>query len=125
VIPGKPISDEQRRVYNTVFEAKELATQAIRPGVTGKEIDSIARDYIASKGYGQYFGHSLGHSIGRVVHDGVTLSPRAKDVILAAGMVTSVEPGIYIEGWGGIRIEDDVLVTETGHKVMSKAAEGI
>jgi Xaa-Pro aminopeptidase len=122
VFIGKEPGDKQREIYAVVAKAKELSIAAIKPGVTGKEIDSIARDYIASQGYGEYFGHSLGHSLGRDVHDGATLSQRSDNIILAPGMITTVEPGIYIEGFGGVRIEDDVLVTETGHQVLTKSA---
>lgn len=124
-IPGASAAHQQKEVYQIVHEAKQRATAAIRPGMTGRAIDAIAREHIASHGYADCFGHSLGHSIGRVVHDGVTLSPKASDVILRPGMVTTVEPGIYIEGWGGVRIEDDVLVTETGHELLSTEAGGL
>ncbi len=118
LVPGKAATDEQRKVYESVLRAKQLATAAITPGAPGKDIDAIARDFIAARGYGENFGHSLGHCIGRVVHDGPALSSRS-EVILQPGMVVTVEPGIYVEGWGGIRIEEDVLVTETGHEVLS------
>jgi len=117
------LNSKQRDVYNTVLEAKNRATAAIKPGKNGKEIDDIARTYIASKGYGDHFGHSLGHALGLAVHDGPTLSQHAEKVILRPGMVTTVEPGIYIEGWGGVRIEDDVLVTVDGHEILSRPAE--
>jgi Xaa-Pro aminopeptidase len=119
IVIGAEATDKQREVYDIVLQAKQLAIAAIQPGKTGKEIDSVARDYIAAHGYGDYFGHSLGHSLGREVHDGVTLSQRAGDIVLAAGMVTTVEPGIYIEGFGGVRLEEDVLVTETGSRVLT------
>jgi Xaa-Pro aminopeptidase len=119
VIIGPNIGDKQKEIYDIVAQAKQLSIEAIKPGVTGKEIDSIARDYIAEHGYGDYFGHSLGHSLGLEVHDGATLSQRAENVILVPGMVTTVEPGIYIEGFGGVRLEEDVLVTETGSVVLT------
>ncbi|HEY3332115.1 MAG TPA: aminopeptidase P family protein [Capsulimonadaceae bacterium] len=119
LIPGKAATESQIKVHDIVLKAKELATAAIAPGLTGKAIDAIARDYIASHGYGDNFGHSLGHALGRVVHDGPALSSRS-DVVLTSGMVVTVEPGIYIEGWGGVRIEEDVLVTATGAEVLSK-----
>ncbi len=103
---------KQKEVYGIVLEAQLKAIDAIAPGKTGNEIDAVARDYIASKGYGDNFGHGLGHGLGILVHDGPGLS-RTSDVVLEPGMVVTVEPGIYIEGWGGVRIEDDVLVTET------------
>jgi len=119
VVIGQSITDQQREIYDIVKKAKELATEAIKPGKTGKEIDAVARDFIASEGYGEYFGHSLGHSLGLDVHDGATLSVRADKVILQPGIVTTVEPGIYIEGFGGVRIEEDVLVTDDGYEILT------
>jgi Xaa-Pro aminopeptidase len=124
VVIGSP-SPKQQEIYDVVEEAKQLAIQAIAPGKSGVEIDSVARDYIAAKGYGENFGHSLGHSLGRDVHDGNTLSQRAEKVILAPGMVTTVEPGIYIEGFGGVRIEEDVLVTATGSRILTREWSGL
>jgi Xaa-Pro aminopeptidase len=123
LIGAEPMEGKQRDVYETVLKAKNLATAAIRPGVTGKSIDDIARSFISERGYGDHFGHSLGHGLGIDVHDGLTLSQRAENVVLQPGMVTTVEPGIYIDGWGGIRIEDDVLVTDSGHESLSIQAE--
>jgi Xaa-Pro aminopeptidase len=125
LVPGGPCDPEKQRIYDIVNEAKNRAIAAIRPGATGKEIDAIARDHIIAAGHGEHFGHSLGHSIGREVHDGQTLSSRADKVILTPGVVTTVEPGIYINGWGGVRIEEDVLVTETGHEVLTESAGGL
>jgi Xaa-Pro aminopeptidase len=120
---GEP-DDKQKEVYNTVLDAQLKAIEAIKPGVLGKDIDAIARDYIASKGYGENFGHGLGHSLGMATHDGPGLSS-GSDIALESGMVMTVEPGIYIEGWGGVRIEDDVLVTETGCEILTKARKDI
>ena len=113
------VTDEQRRIYGIVLEAQQRAIQAIRPGRTGKEIDAVARDFITSHGYGEAFGHSLGHSLGRDVHDGPGFSVRSDKLILEPGMVLTVEPGIYLEDWGGVRIEEDILVTETGCEVLT------
>jgi len=113
------ISDEQKRIYETVLEAQKLAIAAIAPGKSGKDIDDVAREYIASKGYGEAFSHSLGHSLGRAVHDGQGFSSRSDKFILKPGMVMTVEPGIYIEGIGGVRIEEDVVLTETGCRVLT------
>ena len=113
------VSDEQRRIYGIVLEAQQRAIAAIRPGKTGKEIDAVARDFIASHGYGDAFGHSLGHSLGRDVHDGPGFSVRSDKLILEPGMVLTVEPGIYLEDWGGVRIEEDVLVTEAGCEILT------
>jgi len=98
------------------------AIEAIRPGKTGCEIDAVARDYITSKGYGGNFGHRLGHALGIEVHDGPAFS-KLSDIMLEPGMVATVEPGIYIEGWGGVRIEDDVLVTDDGVEILTKATK--
>lgn len=112
-------SPEQREIYAIVLEAQRRAIAAIRPGKTGKEIDAVARDYIAERGYGESFGHGLGHSLGRQVHDGPGFSMRSEGLILKPGMVITVEPGIYIENWGGIRIEEDIVVTESGCDVLT------
>ncbi|MCE5197896.1 MAG: Xaa-Pro peptidase family protein [Armatimonadota bacterium] len=118
---GKP-DDKQREIYQIVLDAQIRAIEAIAPGKTGREIDAVARDYITSKGYGENFGHSLGHALGIEVHDGPAFS-KSSDIVLEPGMVTTVEPGIYIEGWGGIRIEDDVLVTDTGYEILTSATK--
>jgi Xaa-Pro aminopeptidase len=117
VVLGAP-SDEQKKVYQTVHDALERSIAGIRPGAGGKEVDSIARDLIRDAGYGDYFGHGLGHGLGRLVHDGQGFSPRST-ATLVAGMVLTVEPGIYIPDWGGVRIEHDVLVTEDGARVLT------
>ena len=109
----------QKETYAAVREAQTRAIAAIRPGKTGKEIDSVARDYLASQGLGAAFGHGLGHALGRDVHDGPGLSARFDTFTLAPGMVQTVEPGVYLEGWGGIRIEEDVLVTADGCEVLT------
>ncbi len=119
VVIGKA-SPEHKRVYNAVLEALERSIAAIRPGRRGKQIDAIARETLAKHGLADYFGHSLGHSIGLTVHDGRGFSPREKGK-LEAGMVLTVEPGVYIPGFGGVRIEQDVLVTETGCEVLSQS----
>lgn len=100
-------------VYNTVLLAQTTAVSKIKAGMTGQEADAIARDIISGKGYGEYFGHSLGHSTGLLIHELPSLSPSYKDSIPLGSMVT-VEPGIYIAGLGGVRIEDSCLVTEAG-----------
>jgi Xaa-Pro aminopeptidase len=111
--------DEQRHVYAIVLEAQRRAIAAIKPGKTGKEIDDVAREYIAAAGYAGNFGHSLGHALGRQVHDGTGLSARSGEFTLKPGMVMTVEPGIYIEHWGGIRIEENIVVTESGCEVLT------
>lgn len=112
-------ADEKRRqVYETVLEAQRRAISAVRPGLQGSQVDSVARDYIAEKGYGEYFGHGLGHGLGLEIHDGRILTKNS-EIILRPGMVVTVEPGIYIPGWGGVRIEDDVLITSEGCEVLT------
>ncbi|MCC6167016.1 MAG: aminopeptidase P family protein [Caldilineaceae bacterium] len=113
-----------RQVYDTVAEAQRLAIAGIRPGALAHEVDALARDSIAAAGYGAHFGHGLGHGIGLNVHEEPFLRwalPGGTSAPLQAGMVTSVEPGIYLEGWGGVRIEDIVLVTADGCEVLSNA----
>ena len=113
------VTEKQRDVYAVVWEAQRRAIAAIQPGKTGKEIDAVARDFITEHGYGDAFGHSLGHSLGRSVHDGPGFSVRSDKLILAPGMVMTVEPGIYLEGWGGLRLEEDILVTEDGCEILT------
>jgi len=108
-----PVSDRHREVYAVVRAAQEAALAGLRPGLTGREADALARDVIARAGYGEAFGHSLGHGIGLAVHEGPTLSPR-EEAVLAPGAVVTVEPGVYLPGWGGVRIEDMVVLTQDG-----------
>ena len=113
-----PASAEQHEVHGIVREANARASGAIRAGMTGMAADALARDYIASFGYGEAFGHSLGHGIGLEVHESPRLA-RSVETALPPGSVVTIEPGIYRGGWGGVRIEDDVLVTEAGRRVLS------
>lgn len=113
------MSSKMRRVYALVLEAQRAAIDAITPGKTLAEIDKVARNIIEAAGYGPQFGHSLGHGIGLSVHEQPVLSKRAKGV-LEPGHVVTVEPGIYLPGSLGVRIEDDVLVTDRGRRVLSK-----
>jgi len=107
-------------VYQVVLDAQLAALEAIRAGRDGKEVDDVARNLIAARGYGENFGHGLGHGLGRSVHDHPAMSPR-QSAMLEAGMIVTVEPGVYLDGWGGVRIEDDVLVTEAGCEVLTHA----
>ncbi|MBW2474315.1 MAG: aminopeptidase P family protein [Deltaproteobacteria bacterium] len=113
------VSDELRRIYDTVLEAHDRALAAVAPGIALSELDRIARDYISTCGYAEYFGHGLGHGIGLEVHEGPVVSSRSK-AVADVGMVFTVEPGIYVPGVGGVRIEDMVLVTAEGHRVLTK-----
>ncbi|MGI8969099.1 MAG: M24 family metallopeptidase, partial [Dehalococcoidia bacterium] len=113
-------SERQREIYQVVLDAQQAALAALRPGMTGKEADQVARDLIAAHGYGEQFGHGLGHSLGRHVHDGGGLSQRV-EMTLEAGMVLTVEPGVYLENWGGVRIEDDVVLRDNGAEILTHA----
>ncbi len=115
-----PAAPEWRQLYHIVREAQEQAISTIRAGITGREVDAVAREHIAAAGYGPYFNHSLGHGVGLAVHESPSLSSRS-EVELSAGMVATVEPGVYLPGRGGIRIEDVVLVQEGGARVLSHA----
>lgn len=111
-----------RKVYDIVLKAQLAALSAIKAGITDKAADAVARDVIAGSGYGPRFGHSLGHGVGLAVHEGPRLSPFvAEPKPLQPGTVVTVEPGIYLPGWGGIRIEDLVVVTETSVRILSAA----
>jgi Xaa-Pro aminopeptidase len=123
LVVGKA-SDEQRRVYDLVLQAQLAGVAAVRPGVTGRDVDAAARDLIAAAGHKDHFGHGLGHGIGLAVHEAPRLSPLGDDV-LAPGMVTSVEPGVYVPGWGGVRIEDLVAVTQDGARILTKTPKGL
>ena len=117
VVTAKP-SKRFAKVYNTVLKAQLAGIAAIRPGITCEKVDAAARKVITKAGYGKAFGHGLGHGLGMEVHEAPTLS-RNQTTELRPGMVVTVEPGIYLPGWGGIRIEDDVLVTKTGYELLS------
>ena len=117
LILGKPDA-EQRRIYDTVRRAQEKAMKAIRPGVGVRHIDAAAREIIARAGYDKFFGHGTGHGVGLAVHEEPTISPRGRGVV-KEGMVFTVEPGIYIPGWGGVRLEDMILVTALGCEILT------
>jgi Xaa-Pro aminopeptidase len=113
--PGDPRLVE---VHAIVLEAQEHAERQLQPGMTGREADSLSRDIIARAGYGAAFTHSLGHGIGLEVHEPPWLSQLRGDEALRPGMVFSVEPGIYLPGWGGVRIEDLVVLESSGARVL-------
>ncbi len=114
-------------IYKVCLEAQLAAIAAIEPGVNSKVVDTAARSIIEKAGYGQYFGHGLGHGIGRDIHEQPTLRKQGEGELLQPGHIVTVEPGIYLPGLGGVRIEDDVLITSTGCEVLThldKSLEG-
>ena len=119
VVIGKA-TEKQKEIYSIVLKANEEAMKGIKAGNVCSSIDKIARDVIKKNGYGDRFGHGLGHGVGMQIHEMPRLSPK-DDSKLKAGMVVTDEPGIYIPGFGGVRIEDLVVVTEDGHKVLSNS----
>lgn len=121
VAVGEP-DEKLKQIYNIVLEAQLKGMEGIKPGMTGKEADALTRNYIAEHGYGEYFGHSTGHGIGLEVHEGPSLSSKS-DLILEPGMVVTCEPGIYIPGLGGVRIEDDTLITKDGNEALTHSAK--
>jgi len=113
-----PAGDRHREIYDLVLGAQQAALAGLRAGITGKAVDGLARTRIAGAGYGEAFGHSLGHGVGLAIHEGPTLSPR-EEAVLPPGAVVSVEPGVYIPGWGGVRIEDLVVTTDVGCEILT------
>lgn len=120
VAGGLEAADERfRQIYAIVRQAQLAALAGIRPGMTGVEADQIARQIIAASGHGQRFGHSLGHGVGLNTHESPSLSPGSKD-ILEPGMVFTIEPGIYLPGWGGVRLEQMALMTKDGCQLLNQ-----
>ena len=118
---GEPTA-RQREVYDVVRSAQETGLRVVRAGKTGREVDGCVRSVIEGAGYGSCFGHGLGHGVGISVHEGPNLNMR-DETCLAPGMIVTVEPGIYIPDWGGVRIEDMVLVTENEAKVLTQSSK--
>ncbi len=118
VLTARNISSKLQEVYAVVLQAQQQAIRAVRPGVIARDIDAEARGAIAAAGFGEFFGHGLGHGLGLQVHEGPAVRPNS-DTVLEAGMVFTIEPGIYLPDWGGVRIEDDVLVTPDGCEVLT------
>jgi Xaa-Pro aminopeptidase len=118
VVVGARADDRQREMYELVRRAQARARAGLRAGLTGREGDSLGRDVIAAAGFGPAFGHSLGHGLGLEVHEAPRLS-QTNEGVLPAGAVVTVEPGVYFEGWGGIRIEDDVVLRPDGAECLS------
>lgn len=123
LVAGK-ISPKLRKIYAIVLKAQLAAIAAIEPGKTCEQVDRVARRIISKAGYGKSFGHGLGHGIGLEVHEAPRLAQNQKTV-LQPGMIVTVEPGIYIPGWGGVRIEDDILVTRSGHEVLTDVPKNL
>jgi Xaa-Pro aminopeptidase len=120
---GENPSEKHLEIYNIVLEAQLKAIDGVKVGASSREIDKIARDYITEKGYGKEFGHGLGHGLGMVGHELPFLSPKAEEFILEENMVITIEPGIYIDGFGGVRIEDDVIVKKDGCEILNKTSK--
>jgi len=116
----KPVSDRHKFIYDRVLDAQLAALAMMKPGVIAHDVDAAARDLLAKDDLAKYFGHGLGHGLGRSVHDGGRLGTNSRTV-LEPGQVWTVEPGVYIEGFGGVRIEDDVVVTETGIEILTSS----
>jgi Xaa-Pro aminopeptidase len=119
VVIGKANS-RQKKIYGLVLSAQKAAIKKVKAGVSGKEIDAAARNLIDKAGFKKNFGHGTGHGIGLFIHSKPNVNAKSQD-IMKRGMVITIEPGIYISGWGGVRIEDDVVVTTTGGSVLNKA----
>jgi len=116
------VSDECKKIYAIVREAQEIALNKVRAGISVKELDASARDFIKEKGYGENFGHGLGHGLGYDIHEKPSINERT-DFILEKNNIITIEPGIYIEGLGGVRIEDDVVVKENGCEILNKSTK--
>lgn len=118
---GEPAA-ELKKIYDIVLEAQLRGMAGIKPGMSGKEADALTRNLIAEKGFGEYFGHSTGHGIGLEVHEGPALSLKS-ETILEPGMVVTCEPGIYVPGLGGVRIEDDTIITVEGNEALTHSTK--
>lgn len=116
------VDDKQREIYEIVKAAQEAASKTIKAGVPCKAADASARDYIINAGYGDYFGHGLGHGVGLDIHEEPYLS-RASEKILEVGNIVTIEPGVYLSNWGGVRIEDTVVVCENGIEVVTNSSK--
>ena len=111
-------SDEAKKIYQIVLEAQQKTIEAVKEGVNGQELDRIGRGYIEDAGYGKYFNHGMGHGIGLDIHELPNVG-RTYEEYMKAGQIITIEPGIYVPGVGGVRIEDDVLVTKNGYEILT------
>lgn len=116
------VSDECKNIYNIVKEAQQRALDTVKAGINTKVLDASARDFIKEKGYGNNFGHGLGHGLGYDIHEKPAVNERS-DYKLEVNNIITIEPGIYVEGLGGVRIEDDVIVTENGCEILNKSSK--
>ncbi len=116
-------SQKQKEIYQIVLDAQLLGVDTVKPGIYNQEVDAVVRDYIASHGYKENFGHGLGHGVGLEIHELPRLSPLASREMLTEGMLVTIEPGIYLPDWGGIRIEDTVLLTPNGCDIITKSTK--
>ncbi len=119
VILGEP-TEQARQVYRTLMRAVDITEEYLRAGLTGAEVDALARNVITEAGFGEYFGHGLGHGVGVRVHEAPSAAPGVEEVV-PCGATLTIEPGIYIPGWGGARIEDLVIIEDTGVEILSQA----
>jgi Xaa-Pro aminopeptidase len=124
VLATRNISAKLEEIYGVVLRAQAAGIRAVRPGVMAKDVDAEARAVIGQAGFGDFFGHGLGHGIGMEVHEAPSLRPTS-EIQLLTGNVVTIEPGIYIPGWGGVRIEDDVLVTPDGCEVLTRVPKDL
>jgi Xaa-Pro aminopeptidase len=119
-----PPDERQKSIYELVLRAQKAAVESIKPGLKSSEVDMVARSIISEAGYGSNFGHGLGHGLGLDIHEGPRLSP-LDETMLEPGMVVTVEPGLYLPGWGGVRIEDVVAVTPQGCEVLTRSPKNL
>ena len=117
--------EKQHQIYDTVLQAQLIGIEAVKPGASGKDIDKLVRDYLDKEGYAKYFGHGLGHSLGLEIHEEPRLSPKSSCDSLPVNTLITVEPGIYIPDWGGVRIEDTVLITDSGAEPLTSCPKNL